>query len=176
MMTTSFWMNTSLTHDYAYDQFRWSQLVRAIGQPFIITPLAVTTYEGIAKMDLGSASGLFNMLRNLGGSIGISMLSTVLTWRYRLHFNRLGEHVTLLSQPVAQRLSTLAAGFVSKGAAGPVAQGQAIQALGGALNREANIMAFIDCFWLMAVSLGLAGLGLFMMRKPRQVSSSAVGH
>ena len=65
-----------MTHDKRIEQFEFSQLVRALGQPLLMSPLAQMATIGISPQQAGSASALFNMMRNLGGSVGIAMLST----------------------------------------------------------------------------------------------------
>ncbi len=91
LFAISCFMNSSLTNQSTIDELRWSQLVRAMGQPFIMVPISTIATAGLPPSQAGSASGLFNMMRNLGGSIGIAALATLLTWRENLHSNRLGK-------------------------------------------------------------------------------------
>jgi len=69
LFAVSCFMNSHMTHDTGIDQLRWSQLVRAIGQPIMIVPLTLIAIGGIEPEQAGSASGLFNMIRNLGGQL-----------------------------------------------------------------------------------------------------------
>lgn len=79
-------MNGFMSHDHAGEQLTVSMVVvRALGLPFVITPLSAITTAGIEKEQTGSASALFNMMRNLGGSIGTAMLSTIVTQREQFH-------------------------------------------------------------------------------------------
>lgn len=79
LFSISAFMNSRMTYQTGHDQLIWSQLVRAMGQPLIIVPLTSIATAGLNPKDAGSASGLFNMMRNMGGSIGIACLATLLT-------------------------------------------------------------------------------------------------
>jgi DHA2 family multidrug resistance protein len=71
LFSISAFMNSRMTYQTGHDQLIWSQLVRAMGQPLIIVPLTSIATAGLNPKDAGSASGLFNMMRNMGGSIGL---------------------------------------------------------------------------------------------------------
>ncbi len=72
-------MNIYMTADYASDQLFWPNIVRAIGQALVFTLLSAIVTSGIEKENAGSAPSLFNMMRNLGGAVGIAMLQTFQT-------------------------------------------------------------------------------------------------
>jgi DHA2 family multidrug resistance protein len=167
-------MNAHLNHDYGYYEFRWSQLVRALGQPLIMTPLTNTAYEGVAHEDVPSASGLYNMLRNLGGSVGISLLSTLITDRYRLHFLRLGSSLEII-RPEVQGFLRETGRLLGHGTGGRHGD-RPIQVLGGLLNREANVLAFADAFAVMALVMTVACLGVFFMKKAHETEMAEGAH
>src|SRR3546814_20757939 len=77
---------------------------RAVGQALILTPLSAVTAAGIEKEDAGSASALFNMMRNLGGAVGIAMLQTFLTKREQFHSNVLMHSVSLFKEATRARI------------------------------------------------------------------------
>ena len=72
-------MNAGMSPDYAADQLLWPNIVRAVGQALMFAPLSAVATAGIETEQAGSASALFNMMRNLGGAIGIAMLQTFVT-------------------------------------------------------------------------------------------------
>ena len=80
-------------------------IVRAIGQALVLTPFSTITTAGIAPTEAGAASGLSNMLRNLGGAVGTATLATVLTKREQFHSNVIGQSVTLYREEVRQRIA-----------------------------------------------------------------------
>ena len=88
----SSFLTAHLDSNFAGLQFYIPLIIRALGQLLIMVPLSAVTTAGMAKgLESGSASVLFNMMRNIGGSIGIAGLSTLLSVRERFHFERIGE-------------------------------------------------------------------------------------
>src|SRR5262249_48011753 len=129
MFAISCFMNSNMTKDYAGQQLTLSLLVRAVGQPFIFIPLSGLATAGIEAAEAGSASALFNMMRNLGGSVGIAIISTFLTHREQFHSSRIGESVTIFSAMTQDKLAALTQMFISKGADAVAAHEQALRAL-----------------------------------------------
>ena len=175
LFATSCFMNSSMTYLTGIDQLRWSQLVRAIGQPLMMVPLTSITTGNIEPEQAGSASGLFNMLRNLGGSIGIALLSTIITWREQFHSNRIGDNISLLNPATQQRIEELTQFFISKGADAITAQNQALTQIANIVRREAYIMAYNDGFYLVGFALLLSGIVLLFC-KPVKPGSGAGAH
>ena len=101
LFIASCWINVDLTHDVGMDQLILPQLLRAIGQPLFSIPLSQLATAGLSPRDTADASALSNMMRNLGGSIGIAMLSTVVDRREHFHFSVLAEAIT--RTPCARR-------------------------------------------------------------------------
>ena len=163
--TTSCFMNSDLTNLTGIDQLRWSQLVRAMGQPLIMVPLSTVATAGLSKIQAGSASGLFNMMRNLGGSFGIAILATLLTQREQFHSNRLGDAVSLYNPETQQRIQELTRVFVRRGADLATAKAQAFKSIAGLVSREAYIMAFNDCFYFIGFALLMSGIAILFLRK-----------
>ena len=173
MFAVSCFMNSTMTHDTGIDELRWSQLVRALGQPLMIVPLTSITTGSIEKEQAGSASGLFNMMRNLGGSVGIAILSTLITWREQFHSNRLGEHVSLYSLETQQRIDQLTQSFLSKGADFVTAHNQAIAAIDNTVRREAYVMAYNDGFYFVGIALLVSAIALLFTKKVKAGASAA---
>ncbi|HEY3757152.1 MAG TPA: MDR family MFS transporter [Opitutaceae bacterium] len=164
MFGVSCLMNTSISADFAHDQLRWSLLVRALGQPFILVPVSALATAGLPASRAAGASGLFNMVRNLGGSIGIALLSALLTVREQFHSNRLGEAVSVYNPFTRDRLDSLTKHFVLTGSDAVTASKQALVALDGLVRREATIMAFNDCFHVLAFVLIGASVAAVLAR------------
>jgi MFS transporter, DHA2 family, multidrug resistance protein len=126
----SCFMNSSMSHDTGMDQLIPVQIVRALGQPLIITPLSSISTAGIEPKQIGSASAIYNMARNLGGSVGIAILGTIQSQRERFHSNRLVDSVSLSSSITRDHIDQLTQFFTSQGADPVTAQNQAIGQLG----------------------------------------------
>jgi DHA2 family multidrug resistance protein len=176
VFSISCFMNSDLTNLSGIEQLRWSQLVRAMGQPLIMVPLSAVATAGLAKSQAGSASGLFNMMRNLGGSFGIAALATLLTQREKFHSNRLGDAVSLYNPETQQRVDTLTQLFVSKGTDFNTAQSQAFQAIASTVSRESYVMAFNDCFYFIGFALLLSGVAVLFFKKVKASDVSGGGH
>jgi len=159
----------------ARDQLHWSLFVRAIGQPFILVPVSALATAGLPASKTAGASGLFNMMRNLGGSIGIALLSALLTVRERLHSNRLGEAVSEYNPLTQERLSAVTQKFADAGSDAYTAGHQAISAIDAVVRREATLMAFNDCFYLLGFVLIGATLAAFLSR-PVKAAAAAGAH
>ncbi|WP_432811401.1 MDR family MFS transporter [Pantanalinema sp. GBBB05] len=173
LFAVSCFMNSHMTHDTGMHELRWSQLVRAIGQPLMILPLTSIATANIAKEQAGSASGLFNMMRNLGGSMGIAALSTLLTRREQFHSNRIGEAVSLYNPQTRQQIDQLSQILISRGAEASVAYNQAIAQIANLVRREAFIQAYNDCFYLIGFALLLTGLVLLLTKKVKAGNAGA---
>ena len=172
----SCFMNVMLSADNAGDQFWAPNIVRAIGQALVLTPITAITTAGIAAADAAAASGLTNMLRNLGGAVGTASLGTILTKREQFHSNIIGQSVTLARDEVRDRITTLTGYFIQHGVADPtVATHKAVVALGQIVRRQALILGFGDTFAVIGIVLSLAALALLFTRKP-QAGGGAGGH
>jgi DHA2 family multidrug resistance protein len=145
-------MNAYMDAGTGYDQLFWSQIVRALGQPFIMLTLSNFAMKGIAPKDMPSASSLFNMTRNLGGSIGIALLATALSQREHFHSARIGESVTNYSFATQQRIADLTTRFSAN--FDPTTAGdKAIGLIDSVVRREAYVMAYNDGFFLVGMIL-----------------------
>src|SRR4029079_9481877 len=140
IFAASCFMNISLSPDSAGDQFFIPNVVRAIGQALVLTPISAITTAGIAPAEAGAASGLSNMLRNLGGAVGTATLGTVLTKREQFHSNIIGQSVTPAREEVRNRIDQLTQYFMTHGVSDlAVAQHKAIAAIGQVVHRQALI-------------------------------------
>ena len=175
VFAVSCFMNAYMSPDYAGDQLRLPNIVRSVGQAVVITPLAAIAMAGIARESSAAASGVFNMLRNLGGAFGTALLATLVTKREQFHSNVIGSAVTMFRDSVRERLNELAAYFMSHGISdAATAQHKAIVALGNVVRRQSLIMAYADTFAVLGVLLLLAaGLVLFTRRGQ---ASGVTGH
>ncbi|BAY25563.1 EmrB/QacA family drug resistance transporter [Calothrix sp. NIES-2100] len=176
LFAISAFMNAGMTYQTGLDQLRWSQLVRAMGQPLIMVPLSSIATAGLNPKEAGSASGLFNMMRNLGGSLGIAALATLLTNREQFHSNRLGDSVSLYNPETQQRIDQMTQYFISRGADLSTAQNQAIASISNIVRREAFVMAFNDCFYFIGIALLLSGLAIIFIKKVKATGGAAAAH
>ena len=167
LFAASNFMNIDMTADYATDQLFWPNVVRAIGQALVMTPLSAVATAGIEAENAGSASGLFNMMRNLGGAVGIALLQTFVTKREQYHSNVLSQSVSLFEQATRTRLDQLTHYFMSHGVTNPAdALNRAYVAIGHIVQKQAFILAFSDTFYLLGAGLIMALMAGLLLKKP----------
>jgi DHA2 family multidrug resistance protein len=172
----SCFMNTSMSPDYAGDQLWIPNIVRAIGQAMVLTPLTSVTTSEIAPQDAAAASGISNMLRNLGGAIGTAVLATVVTKREQFHSNIIGQSVTAGREEVRGRIAQATDYFLAHGVSDPAAaHQQAVIAIGKAVKHQALVMGFSDTFAVIGVVLVISALAVAFTRKAK-ASGGAAAH
>ena len=143
----------------------------------MLTPISAITTGGIAPSEAGAASGLSNMLRNLGGAVGTATLATIITKREQFHSNVIGQSITLYSDETRRRIAALTDYFQAHGTVDRVAaQREAIVAIGNIVHRQALVMAFSDAFAVVGVVLAVAAVALLFTRKIKAGAGAAVGH
>ncbi|MBN9559182.1 MAG: multidrug efflux MFS transporter [Alphaproteobacteria bacterium] len=174
LFAASCFMNAfTMSHDTAIEQLKWSQLVRALGQPLLMSPLSQMAAVGIPAAQAGSASALFNMFRNLGGSIGIAALATLVERREHFHFSIIAERLTHNSPRVAETLDRIALGLSARG--GDPAM-RALAELARMVRREALVMAYADAFFLIGAALTLSIAGAFFLSRARSGAAAGDAH
>jgi DHA2 family multidrug resistance protein len=173
----SSFMNIALSLDNAGDQLFAPNVIRAIGQALMLTPVSAIVTAGIAPSEAGAASGLSNMLRNLGGAVGTATLGTIITKREQFHSNIIGQSVTLYRDEVRERIDQLTHYFAAHGATDPAAaQHQAIAQIGAAVRRQALTMGFSDAFAVIGVLLAVAAVALLFASKMKPAAGAAGAH
>ncbi|OWO93516.1 EmrB/QacA family drug resistance transporter [Rhizobium esperanzae] len=171
LFAASNFMNVHMTGDYASDQLFWPNIVRAVGQALVFTPLSAIATSGIEQENAGSASSLFNMMRNLGGAVGIASLQTFLSKREQFHSNILTNSVSVFEEATRDRIARLTAYFMNHGVSDQaLASHKAVVAIALKIRKQANIMAFSDTFFLLGVALVVALLASLLLRKSGQLS------
>ncbi|MBP1179828.1 DHA2 family efflux MFS transporter permease subunit [Methylobacterium sp. PvR107] len=177
VFAASCFMNVTLSYDNAGDQFFIPNVVRAIGQALVLTPISAITTGAIAPSEAGAASGLSNMMRNLGGAVGTATLSTVLTKREQFHSNIIGQSITLTRDEVRARLEQMTDYFMAHGIADrAVATAKAVGQLGAVVKRQALVMGFSDTFAVIGVILSVAAVAVLLARKSGAGAGAAGAH
>jgi DHA2 family multidrug resistance protein len=166
VFATSCFMNLHMDAGYAAPQLFWPDVTRALGQAIVMAPLSSIALLGIAQRDAGNASGIFNMMRNLGGAIGTAMLETFYTKREQYHSFVINQHVSLLEPATRARLAGMQQYFMAHGASdAAAAMHSAIIAVGNGIRAQATIMGYSDSFGLLGVVLLLAAVAVALLRK-----------
>jgi MFS transporter, DHA2 family, multidrug resistance protein len=166
------WQMIYVTSDWDFWELLWPQIFRGVGLMFAIIPVTNTALGTLPIERVKNASGLFNLMRNLGGAIGLAAINTWFNDRMDLHLQRLHEEVNTASIPATETLNNLAARFQ-----GSNAKSQAFQELFNMVRLQAEVMSYADVFLLLTIIfLALAAAGLLMKRPQPPAAAAGAGH
>jgi DHA2 family multidrug resistance protein len=165
------WEMTSITRDWDFWELLWPQIFRGVGLMFAIIPVTNTALGTLAPERVKNASGLFNLMRNLGGAIGLAAINTLFNDRMDLHLSRLHDDVNWASRPATETLDALTARFQ-----GSDAHAMALKTLMAQVRLQAAVLSYADLFLLMTILfVGLAALGI-LMKRPVPLAAGSGGH
>jgi MFS transporter, DHA2 family, multidrug resistance protein len=175
-IAASMYQMTNVYGDLGFWYMAQSRMLLGVGLPLIFIPIMTASYDGIPQSKTDQASALINAARNTGGSIGVSIISNVLTHREQFHQSRLVESVLPSSVQYQDALHHMTDYFVAQGNSMLQAQQQATQWLGQQVQAQASFIAYMDAFWvLMLISLAMVPLAL-TLRKVKLGGPVHVGH
>ncbi|MBI5057628.1 MAG: DHA2 family efflux MFS transporter permease subunit [Nitrospirae bacterium] len=143
----------------------WPRLVLGVGMGFLFIPLTTLTMSGIKREEMGNAAGIFNLLRNLGGSFGVAFITTMLARRAQFHQNHLVEHLTPFDRSYQITSSQLAQSLQQKGFDPVTSQSAGLSSIYGQLTRQASMMSFNDAFHLLSIIMICTLPFIMLMRK-----------
>ena len=150
------------------------RVFQTIGLAFLFVPINTTAYAFLPKEKNNAASGLINLARNMGGSIGISVVTTMLARRAQVHQTNLSANVHAGSAKMHAMLNGMQHMLIGRGSSAWLAARQAQGMVAGMVDQQATVMAYIDCFWL----LGIAALTMipfvFLMKRVKPGGPMAV--
>jgi DHA2 family multidrug resistance protein len=158
------------------DDLFWPLIIRAFGTVMMFLPLSMATLGPIPKKDVAAASGFYNLTRQLGGSIGVALLTTLLAQRQAFHRAVLVEKMGAIAPATLSRLATLSAGFQGKGFTAADAQQKALTILDGSVNLQAVVMSFGDTFYATAALLLVSLPLVFLLGKADKGAKVEMGH
>ena len=165
--------NINLQAGY-WDVF-WPQFIQGLSMGLLFVPLSTLTMALIPKEKMGNATSIFSLMRNLGGSVGIAMVATVLSRRSQVHVNLLGANVTDYNPAAQQALSGARATFMSRGSDFYTATEQAYHAIWGTVLHQAAMVAFVDVFRILTLVFLFAIPLVLLMRRPKHMSKPDPG-
>jgi DHA2 family multidrug resistance protein len=177
LFALSAFMNTTMSLDYSGDQLFIPNVIRAVGQALTLAPLSAISLGSVAPQDAAAASGISNMMRNLGGAVGTALLATIVTKREQFHSNIIGQAVHLGREEVRTRIEQMTNFFLAHGVSDPgAAHQQAIITLGNLVKQQALVMGFSDAFAVVGVVLMISGIAIVLTGKPKGGAAAGGGH
>jgi MFS transporter, DHA2 family, multidrug resistance protein len=176
LIALSMYGMTNVYADLGFWFMARSRMLLGVGLPLIFVPIMAASYDGIEPSKTDQASALINAARNTGGSIGISIVSNVLTHREQFHQSRLVEQVIPSSTTYQDTLQQITSYFTAHGSSLAQAHDQAIQWIGQQVQAQASFLGYMDAFWvLMLISLSAVPLAL-ALRKVKLGGAVHMGH
>lgn len=152
----------------------WPQIEQGMGMAFVFVPLTTITMAPIPMEDIGYATSLYSVMRNIGSSMGISFVTTWVARRSQFHQSRLSAHVSLLNSRTQQTLEQTREWFMQHGADSALATRRSLDALYGWVQQQATLLSFVDVFYLLGF-LFLAMIPfVLLMRKPQRRQATTV--
>jgi len=131
--------------------FLWAIIISGFGSGCVFVPLSTTAMAFLKNEEIGNASGLYNLLRNIGGSIGISVVNTIVARHEQIHHNEMAAHLNPGRVSVQGAIQGMQGYLTSQGASPDGALHQAYGLLGQGLNAQARLWSYVDDFRYMAL-------------------------
>jgi MFS transporter, DHA2 family, multidrug resistance protein len=176
VLVTALYAMNGLTPASGEDDLFWPLIIRAAGTTMMFLPLNLATLGSIPKHEVGAAAGFFNLTRQLGGSIGVALLATLLSQRQAFHRSVLVEKLGATDPQVMARVDALTQGFMAHGVDATRAHGQALGLLDQMVSMQASVMSFADTFFATALLVLLSLPLVFLLRKPASNAKLEMGH
>ena len=171
----SMYLLSRLTLDAGSGDLFWPLVLRGVGLGLIFVPLTNASMADLSFKDLAQGTGLFNLTRQLGGSLGIAIIATLLTRFTKIERALLSDHLVAGSPDVTHRLDMISRGLVAHGISPLAAPQQALAILDRQLGAQASVLAFSKLYLLSGLVLvaGLPLMLLFRTGKGRAAAGSA---
>jgi DHA2 family multidrug resistance protein len=163
---TLLWMG-QLNLQAGYWDLFWPQFIQGAGMALLFVPLTTVSMATISPERMGYATSLFNLMRNIGGSVGIAVTGTILQRQRQTTATLLGEHISIYDNTTQSLLSQITNGFIAAGSDAVTAASRAYEVLHGMLFREASMVAFVMLFRLLGVIFLVMTPLVLIMRRPK---------
>jgi len=172
---TLIWLG-ELNLSAGYWDIFWPQFFQGLALSALFVPLTTVSMDPIPRERMGNATSLFNLMRNLGGSIGIAVTGSMLARKEQFFTNIYGANVDPYSPATQSMLERIREGFIAAGADVTTATERAYAALFGTVQQQAAMSAFVQLFRLLGVIFLLLIPLVFLMRRPRGGGGPAAAH
>jgi DHA2 family multidrug resistance protein len=162
----SMFIMQGFTLEASYWAFVWPRVVLGIGLAMIFVPLTTVTLSTISKEEMGNATGMFNLLRNMGGSVGIAIAATLLARFQQFYQNSLASHVTPYDPAARFTLNAIKNTATARGIDAVTADKSALLTVNRILMRQAGLLAYNHIFWIVGLVFLAIIPFLLLLKKP----------
>ncbi|UFS69695.1 DHA2 family efflux MFS transporter permease subunit [Geomonas sp. RF6] len=163
---TSMFIMQRFSLEAAYWDFVWPRVILGIGLAMIFVPLTTVTLATISKEEMGNATGIFNLLRNIGGSVGIAIAATMLARYSQFYQTTLAAHVTPYGLVTQKTISAMTQAAASRGLDPASAQNAALAMIYGTVRRQAAMLSYNRIFFIVGLAFLVIIPLLLLLKKP----------
>jgi len=163
------WKHAHFTTDSGMSDFFWPLIFRGVGLGLIFVPLTNLALADLPMSKIPNGTGLFNLMRQLGGSVGIAISATLVQRFQSIHRADLIANVTQYSEVTRERLAAIAARLIATGTPAPLADSKALMVLNGQVTRQAMMLSFEQLFLLFGACFVLSLPLLLLMNKSKSL-------
>jgi DHA2 family multidrug resistance protein len=174
ILSFSLFHMTGFDLDIDFRTVATARMVQAAGMAFLFVPINTAAYAFLPRDKNNAASGLMNLARNIGGSVGISVVTTMLDRRAQVHLTNLSSHLSPTNPALQSMIQGASGALRAHGASAAGATQRAYALIQGVVARQATMLAYVDCFWLLGVSILCMVPMVFLIKKARPGGGIAV--
>jgi MFS transporter, DHA2 family, multidrug resistance protein len=172
---TLLWL-AQLNLQAGYWDIFWPQLIQGVGMSLLFVPLTTVSMDPIPRERMGNATSLFNLMRNIGGSVGIAMTGTLLSRHSQAYTSMLGAHVTAYDPAAAAMFNQARGAFLAAGNDPVTATARAQASLFGLVQRQATRVSFVGLFQLLGVLFVVLVPLILLMKRPAKGGAPVAAH
>ncbi|WP_303722550.1 DHA2 family efflux MFS transporter permease subunit [Malonomonas rubra] len=165
---TSMFIMQGFTLEASYWDFVWPRMVLGLGLGMIFVPLSTTTLSVIPRPEMGNATGMYNLLRNIGGSVGIAVSATLLQRFSQFYQNVLVAHANPMNPLFQEKLAALTQAALDSGMPQSAAEQTALGMLYRTIQRQAGMLSYNHIFWIIGIAFLSVIPFLLLLRKPKE--------
>lgn len=147
----TFWMYQVITPDTGVENMYWALILRGIGLGLLFVPITTLSLSTLKGKNIGEGAAFTGMMRQLGGSFGIAIITTFISRFTQEHRVNLITHLDVTRYEVQQRITQLQQGFISKGFTSNEALGKANQVMEFAVYKQSTVLSYMDIFFYLGV-------------------------
>jgi MFS transporter, DHA2 family, multidrug resistance protein len=149
------------------------RIIQVIGIPLIFIPISTLNYVGVPRNKFNQVSGISNFVRNLGGGIGISLLSNFIARQGQVHRNALTAHTNHANPFFERQFQAITQHFIAMGASSSEASHRALAQISGQVDLQSNVLSFANSFWVLGLLVMFLIPLPFIMRRPSAEEAKA---
>ncbi len=176
MFAYSNYINSMLNLNISGEELKISLWIRAMGQPLFVIPLSAMAMALVSKEDAAEGSSIFNMMRNLGASLGIALTTTFILKRQTTHLFQMSERLSAFDNRLVEKMYTSEMQYRSHGLDAAVAKIQAAKQIIQPVVRDSLIESFSDIFYILTWALAFCCLLVLMLKKTKLSSDISASH